>query len=335
MGAHQAIVTPSSRQTTLDAIRFRHPDRLPLAKGAEADIVYVAHKPAHDFVAEKPGMDEWGCVWRSLHPELGDKGQVVEHPLADWGQCEGYRFPDPHAAGRFDGVAQQIERYHRDGKFVCGSCGSGPLHMLDYLRGFENYLVDVATEPQRTILLLDGVFGFLTGLSEHLAACGADAIYWADDQATQQGPLFSMRIWRELFAPRYRALCTHIHALGMVAYMHTCGNLSQHLADLVDCGVDIIDNKQPAAWMDSPAVAGVRGRVAFSTCIDIQTTIHEIADDQIEAEVERLVRTLSTPAGGFIATYYHQPDLGLPQHKVARMWQAFQHFRWDSAEASE
>ncbi len=105
--------------------------------------------------------------------------------------------------------------------------------------------------------------------------------------------------------------------------------LSEHLADLVECGIDMIDNKQPAAWMQSPAVAQVRGKVAFSTCIDIQTTIHEIAGDQVEREVERLVKTLSTPAGGFIATYYHQADLGLPRARVERMWQAFKRFRWD------
>jgi hypothetical protein len=62
--------------------------------------------------------------------------------------------------------------------------------------------------------------------------------------------------------------------------------------------------------------------------VPIQTTIHDIADDQIEHEVERLVRRPATPAGGLIATYYHQPDLNLPVEKVAHMWQAFQRFRW-------
>ena len=322
----------TSREVVLNAIRFAGPDRLPLAKGEAADLAYVAYRPPQDFVPGKEGMDEWGCVWRSLNPQLGDKGQVVEHPLADRNRWPAYRFPDAWAPGRFDGVAERVARHHREGKFVCATCGSGPLHLLDYLCGFENYLVDVATEPQRTAALLDGIFGFLQGVIEQFARSGVDAVYWADDQATQSGPLFSMARWRELFGPRYRALCTRVHELGMAAYMHTCGNLSEHLVDLVECGMDIIDNKQPAAWMASPAVAHVRGRVAFSTCIDIQTTIHEVSEDQIEREVELLVKTLSVPEGGFIATYYHQPDLALPRAKIERMWQAFQRFRWDQEE---
>jgi len=328
-------VTPTSRDLVRAAVRFGRPARLPLAKGPDADIAYVGFRPARDFSPHALGMDEWGCVWRSLHPELGDKGQVVAHPLADWSRRNSYLFPDATAPGRFDGVAEEIERRHRDGLYVCGQCGSGPLHLLDYLRGFESYLLDLVEAPQRTAWLLDGIFAFLAGAAEQFARCGADAIFWADDQATQAGPLFSMRLWRDLFAPRYRALCTHIHALGMDAYMHTCGDLSQHLDDLVDCGINIIDNKQPAAWMAAPAVARVRGKVAFSTCIDIQTTIHAIALDDIEREVERLVHTLSTPAGGFIATYYHQPDLNLPQDKVTRMVQAFKRFRRDPTEASQ
>jgi uroporphyrinogen decarboxylase len=277
-------------------------------------------------------MDEWGCVWRSLHAELGDKGQVVEHPLADWDKWPAYRFPDAWARGRFAGVAETVARHHDAGKFVCGTCGSGPMHLLDYLCGFENYLVDLTVNPERTDALLDGIFAFLQGVIEQFARCGVDAVFWTDDQATQSGPLFAMTRWRELFAPRYRALSAHTHELGMAVYMHTCGNLSEHLEDLVVCGIDIIDNKQPATWMNAPAVARVRGKIAFSSCIDIQTTIHEIDENDIDREVERLVRTLATPAGGFIATYYHQTDLNLPRRKVERMWDAFKQFRWDRQE---
>jgi len=318
----------TSRERMLRALEFRGPDRIPLAAGDDADIGWVGYRMANDFVPERPGMTEWGCVWVSLNPKEGDQGQVQEHPLSDWEKIHEFRFPDPFAPGRMAGVADRINALHRAGKFVCAMLGKGPMHLLDDLRGFEAYLMDLMMEPERTELLLDGVFRFLSGLTEQFADLGADAVFLVDDQAMQTGPLFSMDIWRELFGPRYRALCTLAHEMGCKVHMHACGNLSQHLTELVDVGIDVIDNKQPALWMHSPAVDKVRGRVSFSTCVDIQSVIGAIDIDRIPDEVARLIHRLSVPAGGFIGTFYGKPDLHIPPEKNGKMLEAFRAFTW-------
>lgn len=321
----------TSRERTLRAITFGQPDRLPLAKGEDADIAFVGARPARGFVPAAPGMDEWGCVWSSLNAAAGDQGQVTAHPLADWDAMRRYRFPDPQAPGRLEGLRDEVDRLRHAGKFVCASLGAGPMHRLDYLRGFEAYLMDLLTEPERIEWLLDGIFAYLTGLTEQFGTLGVDAVYLADDQAMQSGPLFAMDIWRERFKPRYRALFARAHALGCRVYMHTCGNLGEHLPELADAGVDLIDNKQPALWMNSPAVDAVRGRVAFSTCLDIQQVLQTIPLAEIEAAVASLVRRLALPAGGFIGTCYHQPDLAIEPEKNARMLDAFRSFSWSFA----
>ena len=98
---------------------------------------------------------------------------------------------------------------------------------------------------------------------------------------------------------------------------------------VIDAGVDLIDNKQPALWMDSPAAKQVRGKVAFSSCLDIQSVMQTIAPERIEAEVGRLIRSISVPEGGFIATWYDKPDLAIDPGKTERMIEAFTSFRWD------
>ncbi len=319
----------TSFERVLRTFEFQCPDRIPLGKGSEADVAFVGYRAADDFVPGKPGMNEWGCVWASLNPSEGDQGQVTEHPLSDWQQIQNFVFPDPFASGRMAGARERIDALRKDRKFVCASLGKGPMHLLNDLRGFEEYLMDLMTEPERIELLLDGVFRFLVGLTEQFAGLGVDAVFFLDDQAIQTGPLFSMEIWRELFKPRYRALCTLAHEMGCKVYMHTCGDLSQHLTELADVGVDVIDNKQPALWMDCPAVDEVRGKVSFSTCLDIQSVIGTIDLNRIPDEVSHLVRRLSVPEGGFIGTYYHQPDLHISPEKNARMIEAFRTFAWD------
>ena len=318
----------TSRERVLRTLEFGGPDRIPLAKGNDADIASVGYHVADGFVPGKPGMNEWGCVWTSLNPTEGDQGQVSAHPLSDWERIHTFRFPDPFAPGRMEGVRGEIEALHRDGKFVCASLAKGPMHLLDDLRGFEEYLMDLVTEPRRVELLLEAIFRFLSGLTEQFAGLGADAMFFADDQAIQNGPLFSMHLWRDLFKPRYRALCTLAHEMGCKVYMHTCGDLGQHLTELAGVGVDVIDNKQPALWMDCPIVEQVRGRISFSTCLDIQSVIGTIDPNRIPDAVSHLIRRLSVREGGFIGTCYSQPDLRIAPEKNARMLEAFKSFAW-------
>ena len=310
------------------AVNFDSPDHLPIAKGKDADIAFVGYKTAAGFIPEKPGMNEWRCIWTSLNAIDGDQGQVTEHPLNDWEAIDGFSFPDAFAPGRMEGVKEEVANLHRHGKFACANLGKGPMHLLDDLRGFEAYLMDLIAEPERIELLLDNIFRFLNGLLEQFGELEIDAVFMADDQAIQSGPLFSMDLWREHFKPRYSALFAAAHERDCKVYMHSCGNLTQHLVELADAGVDILDNKQPALWMQSPAVDAVRGKITFSTCLDIQSVMKTIDIDVIEKEVSLLVHRLSLSNGGFIGTYYHQPDLDIPLEKNARMMEAFRSFSW-------
>ncbi len=320
----------SSRDIVLDAVDFRGPARLPLEKGDDPDIAWVGYSPAADFEAA-PGVDEWGCRWESLNREKGDKGQVVEHPLADWAGFDDWSAPDPYATGRIEHMPSSIAKARKNGKFIFGNLGAGPMHLLDYLRGFQNFLMDLVLERERIEALLDQIFAFLEGITIQYAKQKIDAVHLVDDQAMQSGPLFSMEIWRELFKPRYAALFDLAHSYGLKVRLHACGNLSQHLVDLADAGVDIVDNKQPDLWMDCPAVDEVRGRVAFSSCIDIQSRMQHLEIDEIEPEVDRLLCRLATPDGGFIGTCYHQPDLGFSCELTEAMLDAFRNFDWNGS----
>ncbi len=228
----------TGKEVVQRTVHFQTPTRLAMAKGAQSDIGLVSFAPASDFLPAVAGMNEWGCIWHSLNPEKADQGQVTEHPLADWDQFERYRFPDAYALGRFTQVPQKIADCRLAGQYIVGILGKGPMHLLDDLRGFEQYLCDLMTEPDNITAMLDGIFTFLTGITQQYADHGVDAIFLFDDQAIQTGPIFSMALWRAYLKPRYADLFALAHERGMKVYMHACGDISQHLLDLRECGVD-------------------------------------------------------------------------------------------------
>ena len=72
--------------------------------------------------AEGNHVDNWGCVWKNIRKGLDSI--VVEHPLDDWSKFDDYVPP------------------------TSGGLPHGFMYMrLYYLRGFENFMMDLIEEP--------------------------------------------------------------------------------------------------------------------------------------------------------------------------------------------
>ncbi len=59
-------------------------------------------------------------------------------------------------------------------------------------------------------------------------------------------------------------------------------------------------------WVDAP-----------DALRDVLAVMATVDPDRIPGEVSRLIRRRSVPEGGFIGTYYHQPDLRLAPEKTS------------------
>ena len=153
----------NERENKLAAIRFEGPERIPMRIGFNgACYNHYDHEALKDLMedhpilfpnferspeplepwiapwqsADEPYRDPWGCLWETS--EDGITGSVVEHPLADWDDFEGYLPPDPDKTkGKnvegsidWDEEAERIEQRKADGQFV----GGGLPHGHTYLR---------------------------------------------------------------------------------------------------------------------------------------------------------------------------------------------------------
>jgi uroporphyrinogen decarboxylase len=59
-----------------------------------------------------------------------------------------------------------------------------------------------------------------------------------EDLACKHGLMFNPQFLRRVFFPRLRELCEIIHAAGLKVILHTDGDVSEVLDDIVDAGVD-------------------------------------------------------------------------------------------------
>ena len=129
-----------------------------------------------------------------------------------------------------------------------------------------------------------------------------------DDWGTQDAMVIDPAIWREVFKPRYRKIIDAVHKLGMDFWLHSDGQISEIVPDLIEIGVDVLDLPQPASIFGSGKLgADYSRKIAFCLYIDIQSTLVNGTSEQIEKEAEDLVQFYSASNGsGIIASDY--PD---------------------------
>jgi uroporphyrinogen decarboxylase len=288
------------------------------------DFAYVG---ARTFQLGLPGQagltsDEWSCVWEKLDP--GVVGQVVQHPLANWDRLPDYRFPDPLAAWRFDepALAETVRSARANRKYLVAYAGN-VFELMQWLRGYEGLMLDLATDRDRAILLGQRVTEYNLATVDRWVAGDCDAVGFNDDWGTQTALMVRPEVWREVFAPLYRQLFDRVHAAGKDVHFHTDGNTLEIVPDLIALGADVV-NLQLSA-MDMAATARVMaGRVCLRTDIDRQYILTRASPAEVTAYVRQVCELFGSERGGLILCGEINSDARLAN--VRAMYEAFDQF---------
>ena len=227
------------------------------------------------FVAEQPApglyRSEFGSVWARAPRDLnvGDWGELVSGPLTQ-PSLEGYDFPDGAAPGRADGVPAVRARYP-DHFLVVG--GSGLFEPAWALCGFVNYLGYLLSELRFVAELTEHLADFSCAATAQLGGMGVDAIRFGDDWGFQDRLMVHPEVWRRLYKEPYRRIFSAAHRQGLVVAIHSCGNITDVLADLIEVGVEVVHPLQPEA-MDVGHCQREYGRdLTFWGALGSQSTI--------------------------------------------------------------
>ena len=214
-----------SRELVRRAIEFQGPSRIPLRYSFDperSDIVGIGYHPAKGWMPQVPGEDEFGCVWDTLEGRvISSFGQVKDSPIRSWDEYENYRFPDPHAEGRFERLAKEVENYRSKGKYIVGGMGFHGFNRMMFLRGAENLLMDLVLNQGMVKKLADDLMQWEMAIISGYLKLGVDGIWFGDDWGTQRGLFISPSLWREIFKPLYKAQFDLIHQHGKHVLFHS------------------------------------------------------------------------------------------------------------------
>jgi len=311
---HTTELTP--REIVKRCIEFRDPPRIGMhfnvmpingKTWSFTDFGYVTFKPDPDFIPAIPGTNEWGCRKESFDPTGEDMGQVKDPPLKDWEQWESYRFPDFGIQARYTELADEVEKLHTRGLYVYAPIPSQMLLPID-LRGMENWFTDHILEKENLCRLLDCIFEARLLIIEQYAEAGVDGVITYDDMGTNDRPLVSPEMFREIYLPGYSLTCDYLHDRDMHFIHHCCGQVRDYMPMFIEAGCDVIQLDQPELmgidWLEKH----FGGKICFWNPVDIQKTIPRNDLSAIEEEAHRQVWQLGNFGGGFMVKAYQQPN---------------------------
>jgi uroporphyrinogen decarboxylase len=270
--------------------------------------------------------DDWGV---EIKREEGRGAFHVQAPLAQASitDLDRYSWPDPEHPLRTEGVKERVEALHAQGEYAIGSNIVGHGGLLEhgcYLRGTEQFLVDLMVEKQLAAALLDRLTDLFIGLYDRLLSVTGpylDLVYWAEDFGSQTGMLISEDLYVEFFKERHRRIFEFIKSRcpqGKILF-HSCGAIYPLIEHLIETGIDVLNPLQPLATdMDPLRIKEEFGdRLCFCGAIDIQKALPGSMED-VETEVKTRIGQLG-PGGGYILAPANYIQNNTPAENVVHL----------------
>jgi len=262
--------------------------------------------------------DEWGVVRRQppgCHyyelehsPLSGDitAQDVVRHP-----------WPDPTDPGRYRGLRQQARRMREETDFaIMYNARFHPVHLTQYLRGFEDWYLDLGANHELFTCLMEAVTGILIEWNRlALRELGeyVDLVSFGDDVGTQDRAVCSLPVYRRLIRPAHERFVRLVreHSKAKIFY-HTCGSVYAYLPDFIDMGIDALNPVQVTARnMEPERLKREFGdRISFWGGIDSQHILPRGTPDEVRAEARRMSELMGRNGGYVLAAVHNiQPDV--------------------------
>ena len=312
-------------------------DRLLEALGADLRYCWPGLLPNSPIdPGPQPGAftDSYGQPWiRALPYFYAGEGLLKDaRSLEDIDRL--VRWPDLSDPRWMHGLAQRARLLHeRSDVFIVMRMVSshGPFQTACDLRGTENFLMDMALQPEFAHALLEKVTAVIAGLQE--LAMRAGGRYFdmlelpGDDYAGNTNTLISPRMFRQFIKPCLRKLIQPVkeHNPNTRIMLHSDGAITDLLPDIIDLGVDVIHPLEPLPATDLPAIKRQFGdRVTFLGGIDISHAMPG-SPAQVIAEARQRIAQLAS-GGGYILAPSNHLQADVPPENVVTLFQTAQQY---------
>jgi uroporphyrinogen decarboxylase len=238
--------------------------------------------------------DPFGVIWQE-----GTIFKVVDPPLKE-PSLKNAEWPVLVS----DDDVPRIERFCEDRKDKFTMFGLGLLFFERSwaLRGMESILMDFVLHQEFVEELFDKLMQLHLDALDKVLHLPLDCIRFGDDFGAQKGLIMGTEYWREFLKPRLAKMYGKARDAGKVVAIHSCGDNTPIMDDLIEIGVQILNPFQPEA-MDVFEMKRVYGkRITFNGGIGTQVNLPLGTPEDVREEIRTCARVLSKEGGYVMGT---------------------------------
>jgi len=204
----------------------------------------------------------------------------------------------------WDLLKNTLPKWQAEGRWIRAVFWFGFDVTHSWMMGTENTLVAMMEEPELVTDIFDTYLKNNIALYNRIWDAGFrfDEMFWYDDMGYKGTTFFSPQMYRELLQPYHKKAVDWAHVHGIVAQLHSCGDISTLVKDIVATGVDALNPLEVKAGVDAVKIKKEYGdRLVLRGGIN---AVNWSDKDAILAEIDEKVPVLMEN-GGFIFSSDH------------------------------
>ena len=251
------------------------------------------------------------------------------HPITSMEDLKNYTWPDPADPALIDPIKQLLKDYQKDYFIIVDLSSTLIEAAYAHLVGTQNFFLMLFDQPELIKGVLDGLTEYYTELGKNVIDLGIDMIRVGDDVGAQQSMMISPPQWRELAKPRFDYMFKEYRKTNEDIFikLHSCGDYSPIIGDMVELGVDLSGLMQPTGGnKHQKEIKQQYGKdIAFVGGFDVQRLLPRGQVEAVRNGVCEVMKNLAT-GGGYIFSPSHYILADVPIQNIFTMLEAQRDF---------
>jgi uroporphyrinogen decarboxylase len=324
-----------SYQRVLKTVALQKPDRPPLELLATDQVVQslrrhigatdneeLLRRLGVDFRRYDLQIDKKQPLPKAVQPRIGGQDSIqvspygvvlMHHPNSPQGHriygpfyhtddLDSFDWPTPDDVLHTTTVFTEIRRANQAGLATLTACDN-PFKIAYFMRRYEDFLVDCLRRPDYTSELLERIAAVEFTRAENGVRAGARCAMIFGDFAHQQELMVSPEVFRNVLLPVLEEFVFRLKAINpkVLVFLHSDGNLSSVLPDLIECGFAAVHPLQ-LECMDMAAVKREYGdRLTLFGGVSVQSELPRSDPQSIRKLVRQRIDQLGYNGGLIVA----------------------------------